>query len=171
VPGRWAGGKVRALKSAVSLFILLLGLWLAASGHYTTLLITFGVLSCAGVVTLCWRMKIVDAEGMPVHLLGRALLYIPWITYQVLIANIDVARRVLFPKANVTPQLFEVPTSQKTDLGRVLYANSITLTPGTVSIIVFPDRIKVHAISKQGADSLHEGEMDRQVTRMEGLSN
>jgi multicomponent Na+:H+ antiporter subunit E len=116
-------------------------------------------------------MKIVDSEGMPVHLLGRALLYIPWIAYQVLIANIDVARRVLLPKANVTPQLFEVATSQETDLGRVLYANSITLTPGTVSIIVFHDRIKVHAISKQGADSLNDGEMDRRVTRMEGLSS
>ena len=70
-----------------------------------------------------------------------------------------------------TDSLFEVTTSQKTDLGRVLYANSITITPGTVSIMVYDDRIMVHAISKEGADSLNQGEMDRRVTRMEGLSS
>jgi multicomponent Na+:H+ antiporter subunit E len=114
-------------------------------------------------------MRIVDPEGMPVHLVLRALRYIPWIAYQVLLANIDVARRVLSSRAALDPQLFEVKTSQKTDLGRVLYANSITLTPGTVSIRVCDDRIIVHSLSKEGADSLHEGEMDRQVTRLEGL--
>lgn len=146
-------------------------LWLLASGHYTALLITFGVASCTGVVVLCRRMAIVDAEAVPVHLLLRALRYVPWIVYQVVIANIDVARRVLFPASGITPQFFNVVATQRTDLGRVLYANSITLTPGTVSVVVFDDRITVHAISKEGADSLREGEMDRQVSRMEGLSS
>jgi multicomponent Na+:H+ antiporter subunit E len=150
---------------------LLLVLWLLASGHYTVLLISFGVASCAGVVLLCSRMGIVDAEGMPVHLLGRAIRYIPWITYQVVMANFDVAQRVLLPWAKITPKLLEVVATQKTDLGRVLYANSITLTPGTVSILVIGDRITVHAIAKEAADSLEEGEMDRRVTRLEGLSS
>jgi len=156
------------MRYALALFFLLIGLWLLASGHYTLQLISFGVVSCAGVVVLCRRMGIVDAEAVPVHLLGRALAYIPWIAWQVLLANVDVALRVLRPRVNITPRLFKVRTSQRTDLGRVLYANSITLTPGTVSIWVMDDEITVHAISAEGAEELLQGEMDRRVTRMEG---
>lgn len=156
------------MRYALALFFLLIGLWLLASGHYTLMLLSFGVVSCAGVVVLCRRMGIVDAEAVPVHLLGRALAYIPWIAWQVLLANVDVALRVLRPRMNITPRLFKVRTSQRTDLGRVLYANSITLTPGTVSIWVMDDEITVHAISEEGAEELLQGEMDRRVTRMEG---
>lgn len=160
----------RTILSGVALFCLLLGLWLLASGHYTPLLIGFGVASSAAVVVLASRMGIVDREGMPVHLLGRALLYVPWITFEVFKANIDVARRILSPGMNISPRLIEVPTSQKTDLGRVLYANSITLTPGTVSIQVYGNHITVHAIAEEVADGLNGGEMDRRVTRLEGES-
>lgn len=156
--------------SAAALFLLLLGVWLLASGHYTALLIGFGVASSAAVVLLAVRMGIVDREGMPVHLLGRGLLYVPWITWEVFKANVDVARRILSPKLDISPRLIEVSTSQRTDLGRVLYANSITLTPGTVSIQVRGDRITVHAIAGEVADSLAAGEMDRRVTRMEGAT-
>ncbi len=164
-------GRNPRLKSAISLFVLLMVMWLLSSGHYTPLIISFGVISCAGVVALCWRMRIVDDEGIPVHLLVRAIRYIPWIFYQVFMSNIDVARRVLLPRGEISPLLFEVKTSQKTDLGKVLYANSITLTPGTVSILVWHDRILVHGIAKQVADDLLEGEMDRQVTRLEGAAS
>ncbi|MCP4895520.1 MAG: Na+/H+ antiporter subunit E [bacterium] len=158
------------MKYVVALFVLLMTLWLLSSGHYTPLIISFGVASCAGVSVLAWRMGIADREGMPVHLLGRALTYIPWITWEVLKANIDVARRILSPKLDISPRIFEVKTSQKTDLGRVLYANSITLTPGTVSIRVHGDRITVHAIAGDVADGLLEGGMDSRVTRFEGES-
>jgi multicomponent Na+:H+ antiporter subunit E len=154
--------------NTIALFVLLMGLWLLASGHYTPLLIGFGVVSTVLVVVLASRMGLVDREGVPVHLLSRALRYIPWITWQVILANIDVARRILHPKLPISPRLFEVPTSQRTDLGRVLYANSITLTPGTVSIRVDGHRIVVHAIADEVAESLAEGDMDRQVTRLEG---
>jgi len=147
----------RTVLSGVALFGLLLGLWLLASGHYTPLLIGFGVASSAAVVALASRMGIVDREGMPVHLLGRALLYVPWITWEVFKANVDVAWRILSPRMDISPCLVEVTTSQKTDLGRVLYANSITLTPGTVSIQVHGNRILVHAIAQEVADGLSTG--------------
>jgi multicomponent Na+:H+ antiporter subunit E len=80
--------------------------------------------------------------------------------------------RALTPgrKPRVSPRLFDVPTSQKSDLGRVLYANSITLTPGTVSIRVCGNKITVHAIAEDVAEELEKGTMDRMVTRFEGLS-
>ena len=158
------------MRSALALFLLLLGTWLLASGHYTPMLVTFGVLSCLGVVVLCSRMGIVDEEAVPVHLLGRAMAYVPWLVVEVFKANVDVARRVLDPDLPVSPEVFEVEASQRTDLGQVLYANSITLTPGTVSILAGDGRITVHAIAREVADGLREGEMDRRVSRLEGAA-
>jgi multicomponent Na+:H+ antiporter subunit E len=156
------------VRSAAALAVLLLLLWLAASGHYTMMITSFGVASSIGVAFLAWRMRIADKEGVPVHLLPRSLWYIPWIVFEVFKANVDVARRILGPRSAVNPKIIEAPTSQHSDLGRVLYANSITLTPGTVSIQVHGDRITVHAIAAEVADGLLEGTMDQQVSRFEG---
>jgi multicomponent Na+:H+ antiporter subunit E len=158
------------VKAAVSLFGLLMALWLFNSGHYTPLLISFGIGSSLLVLALSLRMGIVDDEGVPVHLLPRVVRYLPWIAKEVFLANLDVARRILsFGKPDISPRLFDAPTSQKSDLGRVLYANSITLTPGTVSIRVHGQKILVHAIAEEVADGLLEGEMDRRVTWLEGF--
>ena len=162
--------KRHPLQLAIGLFIILLALWLLSSGHYTALIITFGVGSCALVLWLSFRMEIVDSEGVPLHLFFGNIRYAPWLFWQIFLSNVDVAKRILRPKVDVSPQLIEVKTSQQTALGRVIYANSITLTPGTVSIMVHDDRILVHAIAREVAEDLQRGEMDRRVTRMEGLS-
>ncbi len=157
------------MKHTVALFLLLLAVWLLNSGHYTVLITGFGVASCLLVVGLARRMGIVDGEALPIHLLPRLPRYLPWIAKEVVKANFDVARRILSPRRpNVSPRLFEAPASQHSDLGRVLYANSITLTPGTVSIKVDGTKITVHTIAEEVADGLLEGEMDRQVARLEG---
>jgi len=146
-----------------------MAVWLLNSGHYTLLITSFGVASCLLVVWLSRRMGIVDEEGMPVRLLHRLPIYLPWIAKEVVKSNLDVARRILtLGRPGVSPRLFEAPTTQHSDLGRVLYANSITLTPGTVSIRVHGTKITVHAIADEVADDLLEGEMDRRVTRLEG---
>ena len=128
-----------------------------------------GVASCLLVVFLSWRMGIVDEEGVPVHLLPRASVYAPWLFKEIFKSNLDVARRSLAPgRVDVGPQFFDTPTTQRSDLGRVIYANSITLTPGTVSVWVHGRAITVHAIAEEVADGLAEGEMDRRVTWLEG---
>jgi multicomponent Na+:H+ antiporter subunit E len=160
----------RTVKYAVALFAVLMAVWLLNSGHYTPLLIGFGVASCLFVVYLSWRMRIVDDEAVPYRLIPRAILYAPWLLKEVFKANVDVAKRILTPgRLNISPKFFHAESTQKSDLGRVLYANSITLTPGTVSIMVHGRTIWVHAIAEDVADGLMEGEMDRRVTRLEGL--
>jgi multicomponent Na+:H+ antiporter subunit E len=160
-----------AVRSAVALFLILLGVWLLNSGHYTPIMISFGVGSSLLVVFLCLRMDIVDEEGVPVHLIPRALLYTPWLVKEIFKSNIDVARRVLSPgRPRISPRIIEAGTTQHSDLGRVIYANSITLTPGTVSIRVHGSYITVHAIADEVADGLLEGEMDQRVTRLEGMA-
>jgi multicomponent Na+:H+ antiporter subunit E len=158
------------VKAAAGLFCILLAMWLLASGHYTMMMIGFGVASSAAVVALGLVMRVVDDEAVPVRLLGRAIGYVPWIAWEVLKANVDVARRILGPSSAISPRIIEAPTSQKSELGRILYANSITLTPGTVSIRVHGKAITVHAIADEVADGLLEGVMDRKVTWFEGLA-
>ena len=157
------------MKHSVALFAILLSVWLLNSGHYTPMITGFGVASCLFVVWLSRRMGIVDSEGIPIHLIPRAFLYVPWIIKEVFKANVDVARRALsLGRLNISPKLFDTPATQKTDLGRVLYANSITITPGTVSIWVHGSSITVHAIAEEVAEGLAEGEMDLRVTWFEG---
>ncbi len=156
---------------SAGLFILLFGLWLLWSGHYTPMLIGFGVASCALVLLLAHRMHIVDREGFPLHLAPRLPRYLAWLTLEVIKSNLELARRVLDPRLPIGPEIVELTSSQKTDLGRVSYANSITLTPSTVTIEAASDgALLVHAISAEAANGLRSGEMDRQVSRLEGAS-
>jgi len=139
------------------------------SGHFNNpLLISLGVLSCATVVWITIRMDVADQEGHPIHLTWRALWYWTWLGFEIIKANIDVIKRVLSPSLPISPTMLRVKASQKSDLGQVIYANSITLTPGTISIDVANNEILVHALSKDGAEDLITGEMDRRVTKMAG---
>lgn len=153
---------------AISLGAVLFGTWLLLSGFLEPLLLILGVASCALVVVITMRMDIIDREGHPIHLSWRAPGYWAWLTWEIVEANIDVARRVLDPALPISPTMVRLEASQKSDLGLVIYANSITLTPGTISVDVEPGAILVHAIAREGAESLVEGEMDRRVTRMAG---
>lgn len=159
------------MRYAFSLGLVLFGVWLLWSGHFKNpLLLGLGVVSCVLVVAIALRMDTVDLEGHPMHLAGRAALYWPWLLWAITRANIDVALRILRPGLPISPTMVEVRTSQKSALGQVIYANSITLTPGTVSVDLTGDVITVHALSRESAEELMGGEMDRRVTVVEGAS-
>ena len=158
------------LRRTLSLFVLLFLTWLLLSGIYTGLLLGFGVLSCLVVVAVCRRMKIVDPEGHPNHLIPGLLRYIPWLLWAITKANIDVARRIVHPRLPMSPRVIQVETSQKTHLGQVIYANSITLTPGTVAVETDEGTIDVHALTREAAEDVRSGTMDSRVTDMEGES-
>ncbi len=158
----------RKIVHALYLGGVLFAVWLLLSGYFTPLLIAFGVVSCALVVAITSRMEVVDQEGHPVHLTWRALTYWPWLMIEIVKANIDVGKLILLPSQKISPTMLRVKTSQTSDLGKVIYANSITLTPGTISVDVANDEILVHALSKSGAEDLMAGEMDRRVTIMAG---
>ena len=144
--------------------------WLLWSGHYSfyhTLVLTMGILSCAFVVYLADRLDIIDEEGHPVHLIWGLILYIPWLLWAIIKANIDVAKRILSPRLPIAPRIVRVNGTQKTDLCRVIFANSITLTPGTVSLDLDEEDIVVHALTEEAADDVQSGDMDRRVTALE----
>lgn len=156
------------MRHALSLFAVLYGLWLALSGHYTPFLLAIGAVCTAFAVAVAMRMDVVDHEGHPIHLGLRIVLYWGWLTGQILLSAFVVSRIVLSPRLRIDPVLETVPSSQKTDLGRVIYANSITLTPGTLTTSVTEDGLEVHALTRSGMDALKAGGMDRRATAVEG---
>ncbi|MBM9606077.1 Na+/H+ antiporter subunit E [Desulfopila inferna] len=152
----------------LALSAMLSGFWLINSGHYTPLLLFFMVVSVLFVVTLCHLMDVVDGESQPLNLTFTIPFYYLWLIKEVVVSNIAVARSVWLGVDSISPNVVTVTAHQKTDLGKVIYANSITLTPGTVSIDLQGDQITVHALTRETAASLLEGEMDRRVCRVEG---
>ncbi len=141
--------------------------WLLLSGHYVPLILALGVGSIGFVVFIAHRMDAIDHETHPIHLVGKSLLYFPWLMAEIAKANIDVARAILSPDMPIKPQVLQIDSSQETDVGRVTYANSITLTPGTVTIWDDGHRLDVHALTPVAAEGLLGGEMDRRVTELE----
>jgi multicomponent Na+:H+ antiporter subunit E len=159
--------KETAMKRALTLFVALYGVWLLLSGHYDAALMTYGALSCAVVVAIVAHLGILDAEALPVHLGIRPLLYAPWLMKEIVLSNLSVARVILDPKLPIHPRILRIPASQKTDVGRVIYANSITLTPGTVTLDIRDGHMLVHALTTDSAAGLLSGEMDRRVAHLE----
>jgi len=149
--------------------LLLAAIWLLLSGLFKPLLLVLGTISVALTVTLAARMDIIDAESHPVRAIFRYMRFWPWLTVEIVKSSLDVAKRVLSPDMPISPMVFEVRASQQTAVGRVVLANSFTLTPGTVTMDVDGDRLTVHSLSREAVEYALSGEMDRRVTRAEGL--
>lgn len=151
------------MKHAASLTLTLFILWLLLSGHYNVLLISLGLLSSLLTVVLALRMDVIDHESHPLHLRRQLPRYWVFLSREVILANLDVARRILTPGKSFSPQLRQLPLPQKTALGQVIYANSITLTPGTVTVQLGIDSIRIHALSREAADDLQTGRMAQAI--------
>jgi len=156
------------MKHAGVLFVVLFSVWLLWSGHYTTLLVTLGLFSVFFVLLTIRRMGALDHETAPLEFLPGALAYTPWLLWQIARSNVDVARRVLRREMPIRPHLFRTRPGQRTDIGRVIYANSITLTPGTVTVAIEGDEFTIHALTDEAAREVLTGEMDRRVCAVEG---
>ena len=161
-------GEDRNVIHALSLTLALAAVWFLLSGHTELLLLSLGLGSIAAIVLIAQRMDVIDHEGQPVHLGWRIVAYWPWLAWEIVKANWDVARRIVAPGLPISPTLTHVKATQKTELGQVIFANSITLTPGTVSVVLQSGEIVVHAISEDGAADLNTGRMDGKVSGLEG---
>jgi len=157
------------LKHAFNLSLFLFAIWLVLSGHYTPLLLVLGILSTLLVVVLATRADLIDRETQPVLIKPSVLFYWFWLGREVIKSNIDVTRRILSPGMPISPTVFTIRATQKTELGRVMYANSITLVPGTVTMDVDEDVYTVHALTREAADDLKSGEMNRRVCAVESV--
>ena len=152
----------------VGLYLALFAFWLLMSGQYDALIVAFGIVSCAAAVYIARRKDIVDDETLSWYLKPRLPFYWIWLLAQILKANFDVAKRCILPGNRIDPCLFRAPANQDTSVGVVTYANSITLTPGTVSLQTWDHEIRVHALTVGTARDVLGGEMDSRICRVEG---
>lgn len=149
------------------LIALLFLLWALLSGHNTPLLLTFGLGSAILVVWLVRRMDRVDGEPMLLIPGPRFFLYLVWLLGRVVKANIDLAKRLWDPALPVRPVWERLDTRVESPLQKTLYANSITLTPGTLTTDVRDDHFMIHAVDEAALEELRRGEMERRILDLE----
>ncbi len=155
------------MKHTISLSLTLGAFWLLNSDHNTPLILSLGVVSVVFVIYLVHRMDVVDHESQPVQLTTSLPGYYIWLGKEVILANISVVKHVWLGNETISPTLATLKASQVTDMGKVIYATSITLTPGTVAVDLVGDQIVVHALLRENIEVLTAGEMDRRVKLLE----
>lgn len=153
---------------ALSLFLLLGVYWALLSGQFHNgFLIAAGVLCITFVIWMCKRMGLLDEEGVPARFYLRALLYTPWLMWQVILSNWDVFKRIWAAELPIAPSMTPIPYATRHGFITTTYANSITLTPGTVTVLVEEKTMLIHCLTKEAGDGLLEGDMERHVRRLE----
>ena len=147
------------------LIIALALFWLGLSGHYTPLMLSLGAISVVLSVILSGRLGILDREGAPYLAVFGVLIYLPWLLKEVFVANIIVIRACLRAELDIKPALVKVKTSCVSDLAKTLFANSITLTPGTITVLVEQNRLLVHTLYEDDSSPQSFDDMDRRSAR------
>jgi len=155
------------MAKAIGLSVALFALWLALSGFFKPFLLILGVLSCLLTLYLAFRMKLLDDEAVPIQLRLSLLLYWGWLGGQIFKSATAVSKVILTRKMPLHQQLIAVPAAQKTDMGHVIFANSITLTPGTVTVETRPGVFLVHALTEEASGMEGLAEMGRRVAMIE----
>ena len=151
------------VKHIISLGVLLIALWLGLSGQFNALTLSLGLASTLLIVYIAHRMDVIDQEIYPARMTVLLLRFWLFLAREVIVANIDVIKRIFRPGKNISPQLFELPLTLQTDLSRVIYANAITMTPGTVSVNLDKKTITVHTLTLEAAEDLRSGRMARAI--------
>lgn len=156
----------------ILIFLTLYAYWLVLSGHYEPWFVVSGALLTVAVVAFCLLKGITDEEGFPVEKLPRGLVYWPWLGWQMALSALNVARLILDAKLPISPTMVKVTAKEKTAVGLTTYANSITLTPGTISVEVSErdKAIWVHCITRENAEGFAEDEMNDRVAWLDGAA-
>ncbi len=153
----------------IILVLALAAMWLLLSGYFDkVLLLGFGVASVLLASWLAWRARVLDSDSVPAAMFPRVLGYWFWLTFEIGKANIMVMRQALAVEPKLSPKLFTVPNPPRSTVGKATFANSITLTPGTVSVHVRENEILVHGLTDELADEDALKAMGERVARIEG---
>jgi len=145
----------------VGLVIALSAFWLGMSGLYKPLILSFGAVSLLITLVLTVRLTGIDRDSSPYFKTPGILMYFPWLMWEIIKSNYTVIRACLRADLDIAPALVKVKTTCRSDFAKVLFANSITLTPGTVTVEVEGDKLLVHALYEDGAQPEDFVEMDR----------
>ena len=153
----------------MKLALVLACVWVLLSGILSPLLLGLGLASSLAVAWLVARADRRDGDPVSFALrIGRLARYLLWLAWEIVKTNVDVSRRILSPGLPIAPAVRWLPASQRSELGRVVYADSITLTPGTLSIDLRDGWVEVHALNEESLDDLARNlDMDGWVSWIE----
>lgn len=159
---------LKKLSQVAVLMAFLIAAWLLWSGIYKPLLLGLGLVSCALTVYIKVRMDYFHTNVFAFRFGRRLIGYWMWLFKEIVKSSIEVARVVIDPRLPVSPQVVKIRATCTEPVVETILANSITLTPGTLSLDVHEGIITVHTLTKAGADELLKGEMDRRVAALVG---
>ncbi len=152
----------------IVLSLALMVIWLLLSGYFDkTTLLVFGVFSALLCAWLTLHMGILDDDSVPLSVMPGIFFYWLWLFIEIGKSNFIVAMQVWSPKMSLSPQMIRVKARQVSDSGKATFANSITLTPGTVSVDLLGEDILIHALTEELADVSAIEDMGRKVCRVE----
>jgi len=153
---------------SISALLTLYAFWLLLSGNFTAFLMLSGLGCALLVVGFARRMNVIDREGHPIHLGWGAIGYWPWLIVEIAKSGWQVTRIILDPALPVSPTLVKFKPMQCTEVGLAVHANSITLTPGTLTVDATREQFLVHTLTADGGTDLEHGAIDRRVAALEG---
>lgn len=151
----------------MALALLLVAAWLLWSGIYKPLLLWLGAFSCLLSLYIAHRVGFFE-QSSGLHLLPRLPRFSMWLLVEIVKSSLEVFRLVLDPKLPISPTVVEIEAEPEGEVGQVLLANSITLTPGTVTLDVFDNRLLVHCITREGAQAIEAGDANRRIAELTG---
>jgi multicomponent Na+:H+ antiporter subunit E len=147
-------------------FVILLGFWFFLSGEFSSTIIVLSVVS--GLIVSYFTKDLFFPDGdINLVLILKIFMYAPWLLWQIILANLQVLKILLKPRLDIDPSMVEFKPQVKSDIGVTLLANSITLTPGTVTIFADKDHFFVHALGPEFAEGLSGGEMEKRILEIE----
>jgi multicomponent Na+:H+ antiporter subunit E len=152
------------LRSGALLF-LLISAWLLWSGLYTALLLGLGALSCILSLYLAHRVGFFD-EAFSLQVIPRLPRYWGWLLLEIARSSLDVTRIILHRRPPISPTVVDIEAAPRGPVGQAILGNSITLTPGTLTLDVHNGRIKVHCLTQAGADALISSEINSRAAAL-----
>jgi multicomponent Na+:H+ antiporter subunit E len=147
----------------VMLTVMLVAAWLLWSGFFKPLLLGLGAFSVILVVYLSHRLRLFDTDVFAFRFSLRLFKFWGWLFKEVILSSLEVSRLVLNPKMPISPAVFEFKTRCSHPVDVVILGNSITLTPGTLTLNINDGNLTVHSLTRQGIKDLEAGEMDRRI--------
>ncbi len=141
----------------------LFGLWILLSGKLDAFHLSIGFFGAALIAWINTEPQHLDEPPLP---LARLVLYLPWLFWEVVKSSLNITKIILDPKLPINPRLVQYPTNLGSNTAVVLLGNSITLTPGTVTIEVSSSKLVVHALDDESSNELESRSMEQKITEV-----
>ena len=152
----------------LKVFTLIFIFWFLLSGMTNLLMIMLGLFSSFLVVWIINKMDLIDHEvSFHNFNIGKLIIYFFWLLREIIVSNLKVCLYIVTPNKKINPEIIKIKSSQNSEFANVLYANSITLTPGTVTINVDKNDFTVHTLDTQFKESLEKNIMDQKILSTE----